>query len=146
MKFLFDSTKQTTIMKCGHTMHVECYNEMYNQNQYVWHLCLFSPLISESVGSFLSWFSKNNLLNCISLIFYRYRCPICSKSVLNMSSAWERLDQEVLCNIPFLLCSCMHILLLLYSYFMAKNAFLVRANMKDLDSGSSTSIDFMESC
>ncbi|XP_042061770.1 E3 ubiquitin-protein ligase MIEL1-like isoform X1 [Salvia splendens] len=56
-EFLFDSTKQTTIMKCGHTMHVECYNEMFNQNQ--------------------------------------YRCPICSKSVFNMSNSWERLDEEI---------------------------------------------------
>ncbi|KAL6564248.1 hypothetical protein OROMI_015698 [Orobanche minor] len=56
-EFLFDSTKQTTILKCGHTMHMECYDEMFRQHQ--------------------------------------YRCPICSKSVLDMSSAWERLDQEV---------------------------------------------------
>ncbi|XP_011079733.1 E3 ubiquitin-protein ligase MIEL1 [Sesamum indicum] len=56
-EFLFDSTKQTTILKCGHTMHVECYEEMFSQNQ--------------------------------------YRCPICSKSVLNMSRTWERLDQEI---------------------------------------------------
>ncbi|KAK6141323.1 hypothetical protein DH2020_024921 [Rehmannia glutinosa] len=56
-EFLFDSTKQTTILKCGHTMHVECYEEMFIQNQ--------------------------------------YRCPICSKSVLNMTRTWERLDQEI---------------------------------------------------
>ncbi|KAL8530835.1 hypothetical protein ACS0TY_007754 [Phlomoides rotata] len=56
-EFLFDSTKQTRIMKCGHTMHTECYDEMFNQNQ--------------------------------------YRCPICSKSVLNMTRTWERLDQEI---------------------------------------------------
>ncbi|KAL6516023.1 hypothetical protein OROGR_019328 [Orobanche gracilis] len=55
-EFLFDSTKQTTILKCGHTMHMECYDEMLRQQQ--------------------------------------YRCPICSKSVENMSRAWERLDQE----------------------------------------------------
>lgn len=56
-EFLFDSTKGTTIMKCGHTMHSDCYTEMLNQNQ--------------------------------------YRCPICFKSVLNMSRTWERLDQEI---------------------------------------------------
>ncbi|KAL6500380.1 hypothetical protein OROHE_025746 [Orobanche hederae] len=56
-EFLFDSTKQTTILKCGHTMHMECYDEMLRQHQ--------------------------------------YRCPICSKSVLDMSGAWERLDQEI---------------------------------------------------
>ncbi|KAK4492569.1 hypothetical protein RD792_003384 [Penstemon davidsonii] len=55
--FLFDSTKQARILNCGHTMHVECFNEMFGQKQ--------------------------------------YRCPICSKSVFNMSGTWERLDQEI---------------------------------------------------
>nr|GMD64044.1 E3 ubiquitin-protein ligase MIEL1 [Ipomoea batatas] len=26
---------------------------------------------------------------------YRYRCPICSKSMLNMSRTWERLEEEI---------------------------------------------------
>nr|GMD13034.1 E3 ubiquitin-protein ligase MIEL1-like [Ipomoea batatas] len=56
-EFLFDSVKRTTIMKCGHTMHMECYTEMISQNQ--------------------------------------YRCPICNKSVLNMTRTWETLDQEI---------------------------------------------------
>ncbi|KAL3531423.1 hypothetical protein ACH5RR_010745 [Cinchona calisaya] len=56
-EFLFDSVKGTRIMKCGHTMHTDCYSEMISQNQ--------------------------------------YRCPICSKSVFNMSSIWEGLDQEI---------------------------------------------------
>ncbi|KAM7527106.1 hypothetical protein LguiB_030516 [Lonicera macranthoides] len=56
-EFLFDSIKVATIMKCGHTMHMECYREMVDQHQ--------------------------------------YRCPICSKSVLNMSKTWERLDTEI---------------------------------------------------
>lgn len=56
-EFLFDSVKGTTIMKCGHTMHMECFSEMISQSQ--------------------------------------YRCPICSKSVQNMSSYWERLDEEI---------------------------------------------------
>ncbi|PHT46529.1 hypothetical protein CQW23_15687 [Capsicum baccatum] len=56
-EFLFDSVKGTTIMNCGHTMHMECYAEMIHQNQ--------------------------------------YRCPICSKSVLNMSGTWQRLDLEI---------------------------------------------------
>ncbi|KAK6940925.1 RCHY1, zinc-ribbon [Dillenia turbinata] len=56
-EYLFDSVKVTTIMKCGHTMHRDCYAEMANQNQ--------------------------------------YRCPICSKSVINMSRTWQRLDDEI---------------------------------------------------
>ncbi|XP_073137417.1 E3 ubiquitin-protein ligase MIEL1-like isoform X1 [Henckelia pumila] len=56
-EFLFDSTSVTFILKCGHTMHKECYEEMVSQNQ--------------------------------------YRCPICSKSVFNMSETWEMLDQEI---------------------------------------------------
>ncbi|KAK0608816.1 hypothetical protein LWI29_036493 [Acer saccharum] len=27
-QYLFDSLKDTTVMKCGHTMHYECYDEM----------------------------------------------------------------------------------------------------------------------
>ncbi|KAL3517483.1 hypothetical protein ACH5RR_020072 [Cinchona calisaya] len=56
-EFLFDSVKGTTVMKCGHTMHMDCCSEMIHQNQ--------------------------------------YKCPICSKSVFNMSRTWERLDQEI---------------------------------------------------
>lgn len=56
-EYLFESVKSTTIMKCGHTMHVECYIEMANQNQ--------------------------------------YRCPICSKSMIDMSRSWELLDWEI---------------------------------------------------
>ncbi|EPS59109.1 hypothetical protein M569_15701, partial [Genlisea aurea] len=56
-QFLFDSTKQALILKCGHTMHAECRDEMFSKNQ--------------------------------------YRCPICSKSVLDMSTSWEMLDQEI---------------------------------------------------
>ncbi|KAI8522748.1 hypothetical protein RHMOL_Rhmol13G0021100 [Rhododendron molle] len=61
-EYLFDSIQSTTIMRCGHTMHKNCFDEMLVQNQ--------------------------------------YRCPICSKSVCDMSRTWERLDEEVqiLCN------------------------------------------------
>lgn len=56
-EYLFDSVQSTTIMKCGHTMHLNCFNSMLLQNQ--------------------------------------YRCPICSKSVHDMSMTWERLDEEI---------------------------------------------------
>lgn len=56
-EYLFDSVKGTTVMRCGHTIHIECYYEMLNQKQ--------------------------------------YRCPICSKSTVDMSRNWERLDEEI---------------------------------------------------
>lgn len=56
-EYLFDSVKGIRIMKCGHTMHKDCCDEMTSQNQ--------------------------------------YRCPICSKSVVNMCRTWERLDAEI---------------------------------------------------
>ncbi|XP_047316614.1 E3 ubiquitin-protein ligase MIEL1-like [Impatiens glandulifera] len=56
-EYLFDSIKGTIVMKCGHTMHNDCFQEMILQKQ--------------------------------------YRCPICSKSALNMSSSWEILDLEI---------------------------------------------------
>ncbi|XP_042516817.1 E3 ubiquitin-protein ligase MIEL1-like isoform X1 [Macadamia integrifolia] len=56
-EYLFDSLKETTVMKCGHTMHMECYCEMMKHDQYC--------------------------------------CPICSKSVIDMSKAWRKIDEEV---------------------------------------------------
>nr|KJB72590.1 hypothetical protein B456_011G186700 [Gossypium raimondii] len=56
-EYLFDSLKDTTVMKCGHTMHCECYDEMIKRNKYC--------------------------------------CPICSKSVIDMSRTWKRIDEEI---------------------------------------------------
>ncbi|KAK6930115.1 Zinc finger, RING-type [Dillenia turbinata] len=56
-EYLFDSLKDTTVMKCGHTMHRECYNEMIKHDKYC--------------------------------------CPICSKSVVDMSRTWKRIDEEI---------------------------------------------------
>ncbi|KAF5205114.1 Ring finger and chy zinc finger domain-containing protein [Thalictrum thalictroides] len=56
-EYLFDSLKETTVLKCGHTMHLDCLNEMTKRDQYC--------------------------------------CPICSKSVFDMSSAWKRIDEEI---------------------------------------------------
>lgn len=33
LQYLFDSIKGTSIMKCGHTMHTDCFQEMADQNQ-----------------------------------------------------------------------------------------------------------------
>ncbi|XP_002520677.2 E3 ubiquitin-protein ligase MIEL1 isoform X1 [Ricinus communis] len=59
-EYLFDSVKGATVMRCGHTMHADCFQEMAKQNQ--------------------------------------YRCPICSKTVLEMGRYWRMLDQETLQN------------------------------------------------
>ncbi|KAL2459236.1 CHY-type/CTCHY-type/RING-type Zinc finger protein [Forsythia ovata] len=56
-EYLFDSLKDTTVMKCGHTMHCECYHEMIKRDKYC--------------------------------------CPICSKSVVDMSGTWKRIDDEI---------------------------------------------------
>ncbi|KAK0608674.1 hypothetical protein LWI29_034198 [Acer saccharum] len=56
-EYLFDSLKDTTVMKCGHTMHSECYHEMIKHDKYC--------------------------------------CPICSKSIIDMSRTWKRLDVEI---------------------------------------------------
>ncbi|KAL5157528.1 E3 ubiquitin-protein ligase MIEL1 [Glycine soja] len=56
-EYLFDSLKDTAVMKCGHTMHSECYLEMLKRDKYC--------------------------------------CPICSKSVMDMSRAWKRIDEEI---------------------------------------------------
>ncbi|CAF2136572.1 E3 ubiquitin-protein ligase MIEL1 [Brassica rapa] len=56
-EYLFDSLKETTVMKCGHTMHCECYHEMLKRDKFC--------------------------------------CPICSRSVIDMSKTWQRMDEEV---------------------------------------------------
>ncbi|KAM3287279.1 hypothetical protein P3S67_020709 [Capsicum chacoense] len=38
-EFLFDSMKDTTVMKCGHTMHTECYHEMIKRDKYCCPIC-----------------------------------------------------------------------------------------------------------
>ncbi|CAL9023865.1 unnamed protein product [Prunus brigantina] len=38
-EYLFDSVQGTSIMKCGHTMHSECFIEMQRQNQYRCPIC-----------------------------------------------------------------------------------------------------------
>ncbi|KAJ8500494.1 hypothetical protein OPV22_011046 [Ensete ventricosum] len=58
--YLFDSMKETTVMKCGHTTHTECLHEMLKHEQH----------------------------------------QICSKSLIDMTKVWRKLDEEVwiLCN------------------------------------------------
>ncbi|CAN1283891.1 E3 ubiquitin-protein ligase MIEL1, partial [Linum perenne] len=56
-EYLFDSMKDTIVMKCGHTMHCDCHYEMIKRD--------------------------------------RFCCPICSKSVIDMSKTWKSLDEEV---------------------------------------------------
>jgi len=67
-EFLFSSTKQITILPCGHSIHKLCYLQMRN-----------SFLRSGDVFQFLRANS----------------CPTCSKSVCDLSSVWEQIDNEV---------------------------------------------------
>ncbi|KAL0647202.1 hypothetical protein Bca4012_045493 [Brassica carinata] len=55
--YLFDSTKDITVLRCGHAVHLECTKDMELHN--------------------------------------RYTCPLCSKSICDMSSVWKKLDEEV---------------------------------------------------
>ncbi|KAK4477887.1 hypothetical protein RD792_017181 [Penstemon davidsonii] len=55
--YLFDSLKDITVMKCGHTMHCECYYELIKREKYC--------------------------------------CPICSKSIMDMSGTWKRIEEEI---------------------------------------------------
>ncbi|GFP81921.1 ring finger and chy zinc finger domain-containing protein 1, partial [Phtheirospermum japonicum] len=57
-EYLFDSLKDTTVMKCGHTMHCECYHELIKREKYC--------------------------------------CPICSRSIMDMSDTWKRIDEEII--------------------------------------------------
>ncbi|OVA17965.1 zinc finger protein [Macleaya cordata] len=56
-EYLFDSTKDISVLPCGHTIHLDCLKEMETH--------------------------------------FQFACPVCSKSVCDMSGVWEKLDQEV---------------------------------------------------
>ncbi|CAI9284745.1 E3 ubiquitin-protein ligase MIEL1 [Lactuca sativa] len=56
-EYLFDSMKDTAVMKCGHTMHRDCYNEMIKRDKFC--------------------------------------CPICAKSIMDMSATWKMIDEEI---------------------------------------------------
>lgn len=56
-EFLFESTKDISVMPCGHTIHLDCLREMQ--------------------------------------LHFQFACPVCSKSICDMSRVWEKLDEEV---------------------------------------------------
>nr|CAD1830056.1 unnamed protein product [Ananas comosus var. bracteatus] len=60
-EYLFDSLKETRVLKCGHTIHGECLDEMKAHSQLT--------------------------------------CPICSKSIYDMSKHWRKLDEEIAATI-----------------------------------------------
>ncbi|KAF8401554.1 hypothetical protein HHK36_012496 [Tetracentron sinense] len=41
-EYLFDSLNDTRVLKCGHTMHLECYREMGRHNKYCCPICFKS--------------------------------------------------------------------------------------------------------
>ncbi|KAF9669369.1 hypothetical protein SADUNF_Sadunf14G0100500 [Salix dunnii] len=64
-EYLFDSVKQARVMKCGHTMHMDCFREMAKRQQ--------------------------------------YRCPLCSKTVMDTAYYWKMLDEEPSNDIEWLM-------------------------------------------
>ncbi|KAL8143100.1 hypothetical protein V2J09_016132, partial [Rumex salicifolius] len=119
LQYLFDSIKATSVMKCGHTIHIDCLSEMIQQNQcracrgalgqgasYI----LTSLLDQFDSGSFshikhhsIACKRKRVLLESFIIVplsgirdsEVAYRCPICCKSVNRMERIWERLDEEM---------------------------------------------------
>lgn len=43
-EYLFDSTKGTQVMRCGHTIHMDCYYDMLKQQQYRCPICFKSTV------------------------------------------------------------------------------------------------------
>lgn len=43
-EYLFDSLKQTQVMKCGHTMHIDCFQEMVEHDKYACPICFKTVL------------------------------------------------------------------------------------------------------
>lgn len=56
-EYLFDSIRQTSVLRCGHTIHTDCYEDMQRNN--------------------------------------RSSCPICLKSVADLTPLWRTLDEDI---------------------------------------------------
>ena len=73
-------------MPCGHTIHKHCLKEMRDHLQWVF-------------GGYALWFllldNYKNFSDSFVLYIYRYACPLCSKSVCDMSKVWEKYDLEI---------------------------------------------------
>ncbi|CAI0444622.1 unnamed protein product [Linum tenue] len=67
-EYLFESRRVTTVLPCGHTIHQGCLSEMLQHNQLS-----------------ITWPYRCS----------KYACPLCSKSVCDMSATWEALDVEI---------------------------------------------------
>lgn len=82
-EFLFDSIKAATIMQCGHTIHVDCSNEMTKQNQY---RC---PICSKSVFDMATtWRRLDQEIEATAMPEeYRYEIPILCNDCNNTSRA-----------------------------------------------------------
>ncbi|KAK7341909.1 hypothetical protein VNO80_24850 [Phaseolus coccineus] len=73
-EYLFDTVREISVLPCAHTIHLDCVKEMEKH-----HSVINSSLFENG---------------------YRYSCPVCSKSICDMSSLWKKLDKVVwiLCN------------------------------------------------
>lgn len=56
LQYLFDSLKDTRVLNCGHTIHMECYNEMLTHNKYVPHFFLCLTLVALFLTKLLNLF------------------------------------------------------------------------------------------
>lgn len=48
-EYLFDSLKDTTVMKCGHTIHYECFSELIKREKYCCPICSKSTIDMSSI-------------------------------------------------------------------------------------------------
>ncbi|KAJ3681106.1 hypothetical protein LUZ60_015595 [Juncus effusus] len=80
-EYLFDSLRETRILKCGHTMHKECFDDMIRHNQYACPICYKS-----SVDMSLSWRTLDAEVEATVMpAEYRYKlvwilCNDCTKT------------------------------------------------------------------
>ncbi|KAL3498352.1 hypothetical protein ACH5RR_041084, partial [Cinchona calisaya] len=82
-EYLFESRNDVIVMPCGHTIHKDCFEEMQEHCQYVCTLDI------------LQNFPYLAIRSAIDYLFIRYACPLCSKSVCDMSKVWEKFDMEI---------------------------------------------------
>lgn len=91
LQFLFESTDDISVLPCGHTIHMNCLKEMQQHLQWVLYFFCFMVLIL-----LLNHLCSTGRMSYFCLCYHnRYACPLCSKSVCDMSKVWEKLDVEI---------------------------------------------------
>ncbi|KAK4372567.1 hypothetical protein RND71_007951 [Anisodus tanguticus] len=104
-EFLFDSLKDTTVMKCGHTMHTECHHEMIKRDKSIIDMSKAWKQMDEEVGlnfntgrttSVLKGIGSQN--SCIQVPTLKVKIPVLQIEETVMPEDLRYKKVWILCN------------------------------------------------